>query len=127
VGPVPVHLPGRYRRQPEGHVQRGQVIRVPANRWDTIDEVKAGEDRRHNCYTLTFDGPTDMECDEVNRTGDFFSDEGQETGVKFARLSMEVVRREDGETVRRFVYRYPRFQRAGFYDLYLHCRTPKAP
>src|SRR5262245_55355109 len=32
----------------------------PANRSDALDGITAGEDKRHNCYTITFDGPLDL-------------------------------------------------------------------
>jgi hypothetical protein len=98
----------------------------PTNRTDAIDEITAGEDRRHDCFTITFDGPLDLECEETNRGVDFFGDEHR-TSQKLSRLSVERVTRQDGETVLRFVYRYPRFKEKGFYDIGLNCKTPIAP
>jgi len=98
----------------------------PSSRTDALDEIKAGEDRRHNCYTITFDGPLDLECDETNRGVWFFGAQNRD-GQKLSRVSVERFTRPDGETVLRFTYRFPRFQEKGFYDIQLNCKTPAAP
>jgi hypothetical protein len=98
----------------------------PANRSDALDEIKAGEDKRHNCFTITFDGPLDLVCDEKNFGVQFFG-ETNRPNQKLSLVSVEQVERAGGEKVLRVTYRFERFQEKGFYDIQLNCKTPRAP
>jgi len=98
----------------------------PANRSDALDGITAGEDKRHNCFTITFDGPLDLVCDEKNWAVQFFG-ETNRANQKLSLVKVEEVEKPGGEKVLRVTYRFERFQEKGFYDIQLNCKTRRAP